>query len=208
MTRIIDNFAEISSFYDAAFVDLWGCMHNGITAYDEAVAACRAFRAEGGKVILLTNAPRPRASIAEQLKRFNVPEDCWDSIASSGDSARLALFSGAVGSRVYFIGEERDLPFFEPLKMVDTPLRNHPCAAGGGRRHRCHRSLPPRCRARGDATAIPAGQADGPETALRQSRYHRRSRRHPGVLRRGAGAALYRDGRREPLFRQAATGHL
>ncbi|MDV7142473.1 TIGR01459 family HAD-type hydrolase [Tropicimonas sp. TH_r6] len=122
MTRIIESFAEISSMYDAAFVDLWGCMHNGVSAYEEAVEACRAFRAQGGKVVLLTNAPRPRASIAAQLEHFNVPEDCWDSIASSGDSARLALFSGAVGNKVFHIGEERDLPFFEPLNMVDSPV--------------------------------------------------------------------------------------
>ncbi len=122
MTRIIERFADISSMYDAAFVDLWGCMHNGVTAYEDAVEACRAFRAQGGKVVLLTNAPRPRASIAAQLDHFNVPEDCWDSIASSGDSARLALFSGAVGNKVFHIGEERDLPFFEPLNMVDNPV--------------------------------------------------------------------------------------
>lgn len=122
MTRIIEHFAEVSSMYDAAFVDLWGCMHNGVTAYEEAVQACRAFRAQGGKVVLLTNAPRPRASVATQLALFNVPEDCWDTIATSGDSARLALFSGAVGNKVFHIGEERDLPFFEPLHMVENPV--------------------------------------------------------------------------------------
>ncbi|PRY23629.1 HAD superfamily hydrolase (TIGR01459 family) [Aliiruegeria haliotis] len=122
MTRIIETFADISSMYDAAFVDLWGCMHNGITAYEEAVAACRAFRAEGGKVVLLTNAPRPRASVAEQLKHFNVPEDAYDTIATSGDSARLALFSGAIGNKVYHIGEQRDLAFYEPLHMIDNPV--------------------------------------------------------------------------------------
>ncbi|NDR59660.1 TIGR01459 family HAD-type hydrolase [Aliiruegeria sabulilitoris] len=121
MTRIIENFAEVSSMYDAAFVDLWGCMHNGLTAYEEAVAACRSFRAQGGKVVLLTNAPRPRASIAAQLEHFNVPGDCYDTIATSGDSARFALFSGAVGNKVYHIGEERDLPFFEPLHMIENP---------------------------------------------------------------------------------------
>ena len=122
MTRIIESFSEISSGYDAAFVDLWGCLHNGITAYPDAVAACRAFRAQGGKVIILTNAPRPRAIVAKQLPRFNVPADCYDTIATSGDSARLALFTGAVGSKVYFIGEERDLSFFEPPKIVADPL--------------------------------------------------------------------------------------
>lgn len=122
MTRIIDSFAEISPQYDAAFVDLWGCMHNGLTAYAEAVAACHAFRAQGGAVVMLTNAPRPRAVIAEQLIRFNVPADCYDTIATSGDSARLALFAGAIGSKVHHIGEERDLSFFEPLQMVENPV--------------------------------------------------------------------------------------
>ena len=66
-------------------------------SYPEAVEACRAFRAQGGRVVLLTNAPRPRASVAEQLRQFNVPDDCWDTIASSGDSARVAMFTGVIG---------------------------------------------------------------------------------------------------------------
>lgn len=37
MTRIITALSEISANYDALFVDLWGCVHNGITAFDEAV---------------------------------------------------------------------------------------------------------------------------------------------------------------------------
>lgn len=121
MSRIIETFAEISDMYDAAFVDLWGCMHNGISAYAEAVEACRGFRARGGRVVMLTNAPRPRASVAEQLALFGVPDDAWDTIATSGDSARLAMFSGAIGAKVYHIGEPRDLNFFEPLHMLENP---------------------------------------------------------------------------------------
>lgn len=93
-----------------------------MTAYQDAVAACRAFRAQGGKVVILTNAPRPRAVVGGQLARFNLPDDCYDTIATSGNSARLALFDGAVGSKVYYIGEETDLCFFEPLKIVKDPL--------------------------------------------------------------------------------------
>jgi HAD superfamily hydrolase (TIGR01459 family) len=32
------------------------------------------------------------------------------------------MFRGAVGQKVYFIGEDRDQKFFEPLKIVDSPL--------------------------------------------------------------------------------------
>ena len=37
--RIIESLAEVSDQYDAVFCDLWGCLHNGVTAFPEAVAA-------------------------------------------------------------------------------------------------------------------------------------------------------------------------
>ena len=122
MTQIIANFAEISDRYDAAFVDLWGCMHNGLTAFPAAVAAMQGFRARGGRVVLVTNAPRPRGPVAEQIERLGIPKDAWDVIATSGDSARAAMFSGVVGDKVWFIGEPSDQSFFEPLKLVENPL--------------------------------------------------------------------------------------
>ncbi|SLN57334.1 haloacid dehalogenase-like hydrolase [Pseudoruegeria aquimaris] len=122
MTRIIQSLSEISAQYDALFVDLWGCMHNGIRPFPEAVAAMQGFRAQGGKVIFVTNAPRHRASVQEQLARIGVPEDCWDSIATSGDSARAAMFRGAVGEKIYFIGAPHDQSFFDPLKIIENPV--------------------------------------------------------------------------------------
>lgn len=123
MTRIIDNFAAIADQYDVAFVDLWGCMHNGISAFPDAVAAMRAFRAGGGKVVLVTNSPRPWESVARQISAMGVSEDCWDAIATSGDSARAAMFRGIVGQKVYFMGESpRDDEFFTPLRIIDNPV--------------------------------------------------------------------------------------
>jgi HAD superfamily hydrolase (TIGR01459 family) len=122
VTRIIASFAEISANYDAAFVDLWGCMHNGLRAYPAAVAAMQAFRAQGGTVILVTNAPRPRGPVEAQIGRLGIPADAWDAIATSGDSARAAMYRGAVGQKVWFIGEDHDQSFFTPLKLIDQPL--------------------------------------------------------------------------------------
>jgi HAD superfamily hydrolase (TIGR01459 family) len=123
MTQIIQNLAEISNKYKALYVDLWGCVHNGITAYPEAVAALQAFRSTGGKVVMLTNSPKPRAGVAIQLAQFGVPEDAWDTIATSGDSARAAMFRGVVGEKVYFMGEwGRDAEFFEPIEVIDNPV--------------------------------------------------------------------------------------
>jgi HAD superfamily hydrolase (TIGR01459 family) len=123
MTRIITTLSEVSERYDALLVDLWGCVHNGVTAFPEAVAALRAYREAGGLVVLVTNSPRARDRVERQFVTFNVPDDCWDTIATSGDSARAAMFRGMVGENVYFIGKESDLKFFDPISIVDNPAK-------------------------------------------------------------------------------------
>lgn len=122
MTRIIPTLAEISHHYDALFVDLWGCVHDGVKALPDAVAALQTYRKGGGKVVLVTNSPRPRVGVIKQLAHFGVPDDAWDSIATSGDSARSAMFRGVVGEKVFFIGENRDQDFFKPLDILENPV--------------------------------------------------------------------------------------
>ena len=112
MTDIIANLADLGSRYDAVFCDLWGCLHNGKTPFPAAVAALQGFRARGGKVLLLTNAPRPRSSVIAQLDAMSVPRDAWDEVVTSGDATQAAMLQGAVGRRVYFIGAAKDEPFF------------------------------------------------------------------------------------------------
>lgn len=122
MTQIIQSLSEISDRYEALFVDLWGCVHDGIRAIPSAVEALQAYRARGGCVILVTNAPRSRHEVAKQLERFGVPQDAWDDIATSGDSARAAMFRGAVGSKVWFMGQAFDETFFAPLNIIEDPV--------------------------------------------------------------------------------------
>jgi HAD superfamily hydrolase (TIGR01459 family) len=123
MTQIVNALSDISAQYDALFVDLWGCVHNGVRAFDAANKALIEYRTGGGIVVLVTNSPRPRAQVEQQLADFGVARDAWDSIASSGDSARSELFLGAVGQKIYFIGTDAELPFFEPLKLIDDPIQ-------------------------------------------------------------------------------------
>ena len=123
MTQIITQLSEVSHNYDALFVDLWGCVHNGVKAFPEAVAALQEYRRGGGVVILVTNSPQPWKIVQSILPRFGVPEDCWDAIATSGDSARVSMFRGAIGQKVYFMGDwARDEGFFEPLDVLENPL--------------------------------------------------------------------------------------
>ncbi|WP_138469456.1 TIGR01459 family HAD-type hydrolase [Poseidonocella sp. HB161398] len=129
MSQIIRALAEIGASYDAVLCDLWGCLHNGVTAFPEAVAALQAYRAQGGKVLLLTNSPRPKSQVILQLDELGVPRDAWDEVATSGDAAQAAMTAGQFGTRVHHIGPERDLPFFtdmEPDIQGETEIRRVP----------------------------------------------------------------------------------
>jgi HAD superfamily hydrolase (TIGR01459 family) len=112
MTEIIRSLADLTGRYDAVFCDLWGCLHNGKAAFPAAVAALQGFRTTGGKVVLLTNAPRPKSSIVKQLDGLGVPRDAWDIVVTSGDAAQMGMLSGAVGRRVHHIGAPKDEAFF------------------------------------------------------------------------------------------------
>lgn len=112
MTRIIDRFSDISNSYDTLFCDLWGCLHDGVRAFPDAVAALRAYRAGGGRVVLLTNAPRPAPVVIRQLQAMGVPEDAYDIVVSSGDAAQAAMLAGMVGRKVWHLGPDKDDRFF------------------------------------------------------------------------------------------------
>jgi len=115
LTRIIQRFDEIAAGYEAAFVDLWGCLHNGYQPFDGAVRVLQNFRKRGGVVVLLTNSPRPRPSVIRQLEKIGVPASAYDDVAASGDASQFGLAAGDVGSRVYHLGPDRDLGFFQDL---------------------------------------------------------------------------------------------
>ena len=115
MTQIIPALSALTGRYDAVFCDLWGCLHNGKTAFPAAVSALQGFRAAGGKVALVTNAPRPNATVIAQLDRMGVPRDAWDVVVSSGDAAHSAMLAGAVGRKVFHIGAVKDEDFFTDL---------------------------------------------------------------------------------------------
>ena len=119
---MIKSLDDVSDRYDALFVDLWGCVHNGVKAYTSANDSLKKYRAKGGKVVLVTNSPRPRSGVEKQLIKFGVDPEAWDLIATSGDSARMAMFQGVVGNKIYFIGTPHEENFFEPLNVVKNPV--------------------------------------------------------------------------------------
>lgn len=114
---IIDSISALAEGRDVWLMDIWGVLHNGVEPFASACDACTRFRLAGGTVLLLSNAPRPAASVAAQLDRIGVPRFAWDSIVTSGDAARTFL-TGYSGKIVYPLGPERDLPLYEGLDVI------------------------------------------------------------------------------------------
>jgi HAD superfamily hydrolase (TIGR01459 family) len=109
--RILTSASSLAGDYDLWLSDIWGVVHNGVTAYEEAVTALQSYRRRGGRVVLITNAPRPRASVVEQLARLHVPADAYDAIVTSGDVTRSLV--GALGGQViYQLGPDKDLGIY------------------------------------------------------------------------------------------------
>jgi HAD superfamily hydrolase (TIGR01459 family) len=100
--------------YDAIICDVWGVLHNGIIATEGAAEGLIAARNAGKIVILLTNAPRPPDSVAEQLAGFGIGRETYDAILSSGGVARDLLAKDGAGI-FYHLGPERDAPIFAGL---------------------------------------------------------------------------------------------
>lgn len=115
MTQVIASLAEIAADYDIVLCDIWGVLHDGQRVFPSAAAALQQFRADGGKVVLITNAPRPADAVAVQLDRLGAPRDSWDAIVTSGDAAQDAMLAGVVGQRVWHLGPDKDDAFFTDL---------------------------------------------------------------------------------------------
>ncbi|NOX72706.1 MAG: TIGR01459 family HAD-type hydrolase [Alphaproteobacteria bacterium] len=115
MTQTLETFAPIADRYDALYVDLWGCLHNGYEPFAAAVSVLKAFRDKGGKIMLLTNSPRPRPSVARQLDKIGVARDVYHDITASGDASQFSLAAGDVGDNIYHLGPAHDLGFFDNL---------------------------------------------------------------------------------------------
>jgi len=110
----IDHFAPLAANYDVVLCDVWGVVHNGRAATVPACDALARFRAGGGTVMLITNAPRAANVVQQFCDNLHVPRDAYDGIVSSGDVTRDVI-THRRGESVYHIGPKRDVSVFSEL---------------------------------------------------------------------------------------------
>ena len=112
----VEGLQPLAANYDLILCDVWGVLHNGVKAYEAASDALMRFRAKGGRVVLVSNAPRPGASVGTQLDGFQVPRSAYDAIVTSGDLTRLAI-QERIDRIVHHIGPPRDMPIYNGIDV-------------------------------------------------------------------------------------------
>ena len=121
--QFTNGLRDLTRDVDIVLSDIWGVIHDGLVAFPDACAALRSFRAQGGTVVLITNAPRPADLVQRQLRRLGIADETYDAIVSSGDLTRHFVTERR-GQSVYKIGPERDNSIFRDLNVSFAPLEH------------------------------------------------------------------------------------
>ncbi len=121
---ILSSAADLLGRYDVLLCDVWGVVHDGRTAYPGANDALPRFRANGGTVVLVSNAPMTAPAVAHLLDDKGVRRDAWDLIVPSGDIA-LRHIAEKGYKRIYGIGHRtRDASFFDAVPQLVDDMRD------------------------------------------------------------------------------------
>ena len=125
LPRLLTGFAEIAAEYDAILCDIWGVLHNGRAPFSGVDDALEAYRAQGGKVLLLSNAPRPGETALKRLDTIGNRKSSYDGILTSGDATRAKLSElGQTGKSCCHIGPDKDADLIAGLDIEFTDIDN------------------------------------------------------------------------------------
>jgi HAD superfamily hydrolase (TIGR01459 family) len=125
----LHGFAPLSNRYNGFILDLWGVIHDGVTAFPHAVDCLHHLRAAGKRTLFLSNAPRPSAVVRGLMRTMGIGDQLYDGLLTSGDAVRHAILEppdgwwGRLGSRVFHLGPDRDQALLDglPCQRVARP---------------------------------------------------------------------------------------
>lgn len=115
--RLDVGLADLEPAFDLLLCDVWGVIHNGVRHHPEAVDALVRFRGAGGTVVLITNAPVPKAQVVRRLDVLAVPSDAYDDVATSGD-VTIARIVAAGCPPLHHIGPPDDIAIYREAERL------------------------------------------------------------------------------------------
>ena len=112
----LDHLKDIIENYDFFIIDLWGVIHNGITLYQDAINTLKELKKNNKEFVLLTNAPRPNATVKNFLEKMGMEEQFRNHVFTSGEAALNYLKRSYLSKKFFHIGPPRDFDLFNPFK--------------------------------------------------------------------------------------------
>jgi len=109
------GMSALAADFDGYILDLWGVLHDGVTAFPHALDCLTRLRAAGKRILILSNAPRRASEVAGRCSEMGLTPDAYDLLMSSGEEAWHHLkerpddWHLALGPCCYHLGPERDL---------------------------------------------------------------------------------------------------
>ena len=112
--KLTTSFADLAPDYDGLIVDLWGVLHDGVTAFPHAVDCLSRLRKDGKAIAILSNAPRRASEVEAKMNELGIAPGLYDLVLSSGEVAwrhlkhRQDPWYAALGNRCFHLGPDRD----------------------------------------------------------------------------------------------------
>ena len=110
-----EGLKSIINRYDLFFIDLWGVVHNGIELYENSINVLDNLAAAKKDFVLLTNAPRPNATVINFLKKMGLKK-YFENVFTSGEAAHKYLISELGKKNFFHIGPPRDFDLFKNIE--------------------------------------------------------------------------------------------
>jgi len=89
--KLIQTLFDIMHKYDGFIVDLWGVIHDGYSPIIGVLDCLESLKANGKNVIMLSNAPRRKRYVVEQLTKIGVAPHLYNDVHTSGEDAYMHL---------------------------------------------------------------------------------------------------------------------
>ena len=112
--EVLAGIGGIVDDYDGVILDVWGVLHDGAKPFPGVIETLQRLRARGKSMLVLSNAPRRAAPVAQRLAEIGIARTLYDHIHTSGEETWQHLkrrdddFHAALGRVCYHIAPSRE----------------------------------------------------------------------------------------------------
>ncbi len=93
----IDSILSVADRYDTIVFDQWGVLHNGTSAYPQAIATITALRDQGVRMAVLSNSGKRAAPNRDRITGMGFRADAFGTVMTSGEALYQDIAANRLG---------------------------------------------------------------------------------------------------------------